>query len=230
MPPKLSPLKTTSELSHDDPRRKLMQAAREVFAEAGYQAATVREICTRAGNNVAAVNYHFGDKYGLYTEILKDEVQSYRDAFPEKLLEQLPPEEALRLFIQSVFRHVANTDRPAWHTRVMMHELAVPTQGLSAVVELIIRPKMMSLGGIVGRFLGLSPMDPKTRLCAHSVMGQMVHYAHGRPTLALLWPDWKIDEGQLEVIANHIAEFSIAALKSVKKDRAKAPAKKLERQ
>ncbi len=229
MPAKISPLKASSELSQDDPRRKLMQAAREVFAEVGYQAATVREICARAGHNVAAVNYHFGDKHGLYTEILKDEVQSYREAFPERLFEQLPPEEALRLFVQNVFRHVANTDRPAWHTRVMMHELAVPTQGLGAVVELVIRPKIMSLAGIVGRFLGLSPTDPKTRLCVHSIMGQMVHYAHGQPTLALLWPDWKIDGDQLEVIANHIADFSIAGLKSVKRNLAKALAKKSER-
>ena len=228
MPAKISPTKKNSELAHDDPRRKLMQAASEVFAKVGYQAATVREICARAGHNVAAVNYHFGDKHGLYSEILKDEVQSYSEALPERLLEQLPPEEALRLFIQNVFRHIANTDRPAWHTRVMMHELAVPTQGLGAVVELVIRPKIMSLCGIVGRFLGLSPTHPKTRLCAHSVMGQMAHYAHGRLTFALLWPDWKLDSEELEVVANHITDFSIAALKAVKKDLAKPPAKKLE--
>ena len=225
MPAKLSPRKTASEPTHDDPRRKLMQAASEVFAEVGYQAATVREICARAGHNVAAVNYHFGDKYGLYTEILKDEIQSYSDAFPQKLLEQLPPEEGLRLFIQNVFRHLANTDRPAWHTRVMMHELAVPTQGLAAVVELVIRPKVASLAGIVGRFLGLPATHPKTRLCVHSVMGQIAHYAHGRPTIALLWPEWKIDGAELELIANHIADFSIAALKAVKKELAKSATK-----
>ena len=227
MPGKLSSPKTASELTSDDPRRKLMQAASEVFAKVGYQAATVREICALAGHNVAAVNYHFGDKHGLYTEILKDEVQSYSEEFPVKLLEQLPPEEALRLFIQNVFRHVAKTDRPACYTKVMMHELAVPTQGLGAVVELVMRPKIMSLAGIVGRFLQLSPTHPKTRLCVHSVMGQMVHYANGRPTFALLWPDWKIDSAELEVIAEHIADFSIAALKAVKKELAKAPAKKV---
>lgn len=205
-----------------------MQAAREVFAKVGYQAATVREICARAGNNVAAVNYHFGDKHGLYTELLRDEVQSYSESFPQKLLEQLPPEEALRLFIQNVFRHVANTDQPAWHTRVMMHEMAVPTEGLGAVVELVIRPKIMSLAGIIGRFLGLPPTHPKTRLCVHSVMGQVVHYAHGRPTLALLWPDWKLDSRELELIADQITDFSLAALRSFKKDLAKAPAKKPE--
>jgi len=206
-----------------------MQAASEVFAEVGYQAATVRDICARAGHNVAAVNYHFGDKYGLYTEILKDEVQSYSEVLPPKILEQLPPEEALRLFILNVFRHIANTDGPAWHTRVMLHEMAVPTQGLDAVVELVIRPKIISLSRIVCRFLGVSPTHPKTRLCVHSVVGQIVHYAHGRPTLALLWPDWKIDGSELELIADHIADFSLAALRSVKKDLAKAPAKKLGR-
>ncbi len=225
MPTKFRPSSTTTAPARDDPRRKLMQAATEVFAEVGYQAATVREICARAGHNVAAVNYHFGDKYGLYTEILKDEVLSYSEAIPASLLEQLPPEEALRVFVQNVFRHIASTDKPAWHTRVMMHEMAVPTEGLGAVVELVIRPKLKTLAGIVGRFLGVPPTHPKARLCVHSIMGQLVHYAHGRPTLALLWPDWKLDAAELEVIANHIVDFSITAMKAVKRELTKAPAK-----
>src|ERR1700743_147511 len=50
----------------DSTRKKLLEVAGRVFAEHGYYAATVRDICAQAGSNVAAVNYHFRDKLGLY--------------------------------------------------------------------------------------------------------------------------------------------------------------------
>ena len=43
-----------------------MDAAGEIFAEYGYRAATVRQICEKAGANIAAVNYYYGDKERLY--------------------------------------------------------------------------------------------------------------------------------------------------------------------
>ena len=50
----------------DDPEAtqlKLLEAAGRVFAEKGFQKATVREIVKAAGlRNIAAVNYYFGDK------------------------------------------------------------------------------------------------------------------------------------------------------------------------
>ena len=48
----------------DPTREKLLDVAGRIFADRGYRAATIREICLAAGANVAAVNYHFGDKMG----------------------------------------------------------------------------------------------------------------------------------------------------------------------
>lgn len=54
-----------------DTREKLFLAAVAVFAEKGYKAATVREICRRAkGANNNAVNYYFGGKQKLYALII----------------------------------------------------------------------------------------------------------------------------------------------------------------
>ena len=58
--------------SPDDPRQRLLETAGQIFAEKGFDGATVREICRRAGVNIAAVNYYFRDKERLYIEAVKE--------------------------------------------------------------------------------------------------------------------------------------------------------------
>lgn len=50
---------------HSKPKRSLLEAAEQLFADRGFEAVSVRDITQLAGANVAAVNYHFGSRDAL---------------------------------------------------------------------------------------------------------------------------------------------------------------------
>ena len=52
-------------------RAAILDAAKKVFAAKGFGAATVRDICTEAGANIALVSRYFGSKSGLYAEVCR---------------------------------------------------------------------------------------------------------------------------------------------------------------
>jgi hypothetical protein len=74
------------------------------------------------------------------------------------------------------------------------------------------RPVYERLREIAGAILGLPANHQKTRLCVHSILGQVAHFAHARPVLVLLWPEMKMTLVQRELVTEHITEFSLAYL------------------
>ena len=53
-----------------DTKRKILEAAEELFFVKGYHATGIREIAQRAGVNSAMISYYFGGKENLYKELL----------------------------------------------------------------------------------------------------------------------------------------------------------------
>ena len=52
-------------------RAAILEAAKKLFAAKGFGAATVRDICTEAGTNIALVSRYFGSKSELYAEVCR---------------------------------------------------------------------------------------------------------------------------------------------------------------
>ncbi|QUF07602.1 TetR/AcrR family transcriptional regulator [Actinosynnema pretiosum subsp. pretiosum] len=77
-------------------REQLLDVARALFAEKGYEVASVEEIAHRAGVSKPVVYEHFGGKEGIYAVVVDREMQSLMDhvvnalsgGHPRELLEQ----------------------------------------------------------------------------------------------------------------------------------------------
>jgi AcrR family transcriptional regulator len=89
-----------------DTRAALVDAAREVFIEQGYDGATVRAIAARAGVDAAMVNHWFGGKEGLFAEAVLKLPFS-----PSDLVEQLLDGE-----VDDIGRRIARTFLTTWDT------------------------------------------------------------------------------------------------------------------
>jgi len=201
---------------HDETRRQLLEAAGEVFAEVGFRNATVREICRRAGANIAAINYHFGDKEALYTEVLRLAHGRAVEKYPPllDLAADAPPEKKLRAFVHSLLLRIFDPGPNAWHGKLMSREMIEPTAALDSLVAERIRPMAAQLWKIVAEILDRPLNDERVRLCGFSVVSQCVFYHHCGPVVSRLFPKQPaLDAAGIEQLAAHITKFSLAAMK-----------------
>src|SRR5579871_1236893 len=85
----------------DETRSRLLDAALAIFAETGFDGASVRQICDRAGvRNIGAINYHFQSKERLYAETVKQAFCMDAEGLPlPQWSEDTPPADKLSDFI-----------------------------------------------------------------------------------------------------------------------------------
>jgi AcrR family transcriptional regulator len=211
-----TPLKSNSEESTGTEQR-LLQAAGEIFAEFGYRAATVRQICEKAGANVAAVNYYYGDKEQLYQAVLRSVPDAHAVKYPSRsgLTAEATAAEQLRAYVQSLLHRVFDAGRPGWHSKIIAREMVEPTRALDSLLEEVALPLHRELAGIVRLLLGATATDEDVRFCALSIMGQCVYYHHARTVLTRLYPEQKYGAEDVARLVDHISEFSLTALREL---------------
>ncbi len=208
-------IESETRTASEQTRERLLEAAREVFSRHSFQGATVREICRLADANVAAVNYHFGSKDALFAEALNFAPLAVMQKANAKLSEC--PKKRLRLFLRDFMLMLLDEKNPSSQCRIMVRELADPTPALDKIVREAIAPLHEFLGNLVREIVGDKVSEPELRGCVHSIVGQRLFYRHSHPVLQRLHPRLRYDRKEIEAIGEHIAEFSLAALKELAK-------------
>jgi AcrR family transcriptional regulator len=198
---------------------RLLQAACEIFAKRGFRDATVAEICDAAEANIAAINYHFGDKESLYDAVWHHAFEVASSAYPiDGRLPETPILEAyLYSYANAILHRIFSETETGLFAKLLYREMAAPTLALDHIAKELLIPQSQFLGEAVRKALKTKLEEEDIRLCMHSIIGQCAFYNFGRALRERVIGKKTMSEEEIERMARHIARFSMGGLKEIQK-------------
>jgi len=195
-------------------RHCIIKAAVDLFAEKGFDGASVRDIVAKARVNQAAINYHFKGKDGLYLEVLKTAFAKLTEhaGFDAENLKSLSREEALRSFVYQQLRPLLFRDELSRYIRMFAWESAHPTKVFRKFIATNSASYLTAAFDIVRQFLPPGTQK-RTSLCgAIWLMGQCSVFVRNRELFAQAPFSIKIDEPFVDELADLITRLAIGGL------------------
>ena len=194
-------------------RERLLLVAAERFADRGVDDVSIREICAAAGANVAAVNYYFRDKAGLYREVVEYAIALMQETtdLTQRAGDGASAEERLRAFVRVFVTRLSGSGRHPWIHRLMAREFEHPTGTLDLVMSRVVEPRMRYLMSLAAELMGLPDDDPRVRRSVVSLQSQCVAVVRHVP--ADVAKRWGL--GDLDDAIEHVATFSIGGMRAL---------------
>ena len=204
-------------------RTRLLRAAVGLFAEQGYEATSVRQLCDRAGANVAAVGYHFGSKSGLYDAAIdfaraeSNERNTWVALDTDRdFWSDAPPEDRLRRFVAMMLDHALDEEGGASDlSRIMIHEMLDPTPAFERQIEISIERVFGALRDICDELAGggEGQGDPDTAARrALLISAQCLYPALVARTMPRMHEGVRFDTAGRAALASLIADSVLASI------------------
>ena len=203
-------------LTQTDTRTRLLDAAMALFAERGFEQTTVATISMQAEANVAAVNYHFGDKQSLYREALRAAYEEADQAFPVALPADVDvtPEQRLRHHIYAMISQIFCPTPAGYLCRMVAKEFAEPTFAVDMIFSELISQNRAHMWTTISGLLGACASEQRIHLAMVSVVAQFQFYNFSR-LIREIGRKPIVSLPESDAIAEHIYQFSLAGIKGM---------------
>lgn len=191
-------------------RQRVLAAATRQFSAHGFKHVTVRAICKEARANVAAVNYHFGDKLALYREVLEQAVAIVEETIDVAIAAGAgePARGRLAAYVRVHCERMFAVDGPSVLQQLIQRELQEPTELMESLFDRIWRRRFDYLTAVVAEIVGLDRGDAAIARCVMSLHGQILAF---RPNpMTARRPDMERAVFQLDPVVDHITRFTLA--------------------
>jgi TetR/AcrR family transcriptional regulator, regulator of cefoperazone and chloramphenicol sensitivity len=204
------------ELQKNAACRRLIAAASEEFAQHGFTSARVRAIAESARVNLAAVNYYFGGKEGLYRATLSYLSGQAKTVRPAPNKRGLTPEQRLYRRIYGLLERFLGSTGPSMLGRIVAHEAMNPTANLDGVMEEMLRPELERMVAAVHEIAGPNVPNEEVMHTAIGVLGQCLLYQFARPAIQRLYPPLPEGAELCKALARHITDMTLAGIECLR--------------
>ena len=204
-------------------KERMLRSASLIFGKKGFKDATIRMIAQAAQVNIAAINYHFQGKKGLYEAVLEDVFHTGFTRFPATLnvAADADPEQRLRAFIRGMFYRLQS--RKGWggmsgQGRLIARELLDPSPAFSVILDKYVKPHKDLLLTIIVDIMQTKPDPDKLTTCAVSIIGQCIYYALASTVIRKVFADATPIEENLDQLADSVWLFSLGGIARIKEE------------
>ena len=196
-------------------RERILKAALSLFADRGYEGASVRAIVAKAKVNQAAINYHFAGKEGLYRAVLHIAFEALTEdaRLDSETLKSLPREEALERFVRRQLRPLAGRDDLGRYLQIFNWEALRPTAVFAAFVTEEAAPFIAQAADLIRRFLPTA--NGRTIMVAAIwLLGQCSVFVRNRAQLSSLGLRSRgaADEDLIDELAFYVSRWAVSGL------------------
>lgn len=190
-------------------KARLLEAAKQVFAEHGYEAATVQMIATAAGANIAAINYHHGSKADLYSAYVAEHLETSMDRMPRLADNPEDPAKQLLNFVLWFFERY-HPESPL--RQINQDIVAMKREFIDSILEKVIKPEFQNSRELVTALLPAEAPEEKIRCWVKGIISLCTGPIHGAHLYPLLFPESVFDETEIKIQANQVAQIILDGL------------------
>jgi AcrR family transcriptional regulator len=197
---------------NDATKERLLDEAEALFAQRGFDGVSVREITAAARCNLAAVNYHFGNKKNLYVEVFRSRwvprAKRLQEHFRKNMGTQNDPSPgAVARALAGAFLIGPMSDEERQrHHQLMSREIGRPTEAFKLVADEVMRPFFMELAQMLGAGLPKAKEKESLMLDLFSVFSMVMYFNFAREAVSRI-TGRKYDQSFKEHLVEHIAGF-----------------------
>ncbi|MBC8377945.1 MAG: TetR/AcrR family transcriptional regulator [Planctomycetes bacterium] len=205
-------MKTNRDVGIEDVQSRLLDSAEKLFCQKGFDRVSVRELTAEANCNIASVNYHFGSKEKLYTEMFRRQFTAMINGHLETINCVLADSEStlegmLRAVIEPAIRRISQNERGGQVMKLLIREIMNQHIDPEPICKEMKTKFFDELGKAILRFVPEIP-EEKILMVTFSFDGVVLH-----PFLFMDFYENMMPGFEVGKLIEHMVKFVAAAIR-----------------